>query len=214
MYQSADDYRLLGTLMLSVHDLRPLRADLAPVSFTLADGACIAVHGPSGAGKTLLLRALADLDPSEGTVALDGTPRESMGAPHWRRLAVYVPTESGWWDDTVAGHFADWQAAGPLVEGLGLPAGIRDWAVARLSTGERQRLALARALALSPRVLLLDEPTSGLDPESVEAAEETIQRHLAAGASALWVSHDAAQRRRIAARCLAVANGRVEEAAA
>ena len=182
------------------------------MSFDLAAGECVAVRGPSGSGKTLLLRALADLDPNEGEVSLDGQRRDAMPAYLWRRRVVYLPAESGWWADAVAAHFRDWSGAEPLLEPLGLPPDCGRWPVLRLSTGERQRLALIRALVLEPRVLLLDEPTSGLDPDATAAVERLITERLLRGASALWVTHDADQAKRIAARRLAVDGGRVSEA--
>ena len=195
--------------MLAVENLRRLGVT---ASFTLRDGECMAVQGPSGSGKTLLLRAIADLDPNEGTVRLDGVLRESVPAPHWRRRVTYVAAEPGWWADTVAEHFVDWGQAAPLVARLGLPADVAEWSVQRLSTGERQRLGLARALALNSRVLLLDEPTSGLDPESVRAVEAVMAARQAAGTSLLWVTHDGFQARRVASRRLVIRNGHAEEA--
>jgi phosphate-transporting ATPase len=150
--------------MLSVRALR--RPGVALESFDLAAGACVAVRGPSGAGKTLLLRALADLDPNQGEVTLDGEARDAMPAPRWRRLVTYLAAEPAWWADTIGEHFADWAAAAPLIAALGLPEDCRNWSVAHASTGERQRLSLARGLAHRPRVVLLDEPTSGLDDEA------------------------------------------------
>jgi putative ABC transport system ATP-binding protein len=196
--------------VLRVRGLR--RPGLEPVSLDLAGGECVAVQGASGSGKTLLLRALADLDPNEGQARLDGEPREAVPAPCWRRCVAYLPAEAGWWAETVGAHFRDWRAAAALVERLGLPAACADWPVARLSTGERQRLALARALELGPRVLLLDEPTSGLDPASAAAVEALVAERLAGGAGVLWVTHDERQARRVARRRLLVEAGRVREA--
>lgn len=196
--------------MLSVRDLH--RPGLFNATFDLADRECVAVRGPSGSGKTLLLRGIADLDPNEGVVTLDGRSRENMPAPQWRRLVTYVPAEPGWWGETVGAHFPDWSSTENLVEALRLPSSSRDWPIQRLSTGERQRLALVRALLLHPRVLLLDEPTSGLDPDAVAAVERQIGKHLAEGASALWVTHDAVQANRVARRCLEVNQGRITEA--
>ncbi len=195
--------------MLDVQNLS--RPGLAPVSFRLAAGECLAVQGPSGAGKSLLLRAIADLDPGAGQVILDGCARDSLPAPHWRRRVIYLPAESGWWDETVAAHFEDWGRAAPLIAALGLPDAIRGWPVSRLSTGERQRLALARALALRPRLLLLDEPTSGLDARAAAAVEGLLRESLARAAAALWVTHDAEQARRVARRRLWVEAGQVRE---
>lgn len=195
--------------MLSVRDLH--RSGLVDASFELADRECIAVRGSSGAGKTLLLRAIADLDPNEGDVSLDGRSRSRMPAPEWRRQVCFVPAEAGWWAETVGAHFPDWPAARALVAALGLPDDARDWPVARLSTGERQRFALIRALVLRPRVLLLDEPTSGLDPEGEAAVEAQVRHYLEEGAGAVWVTHDAEQAGRVARRCLVVEHGRVSE---
>src|SRR5512143_3546741 len=131
--------------MLSVESLSRLHVS---ASFELRSGECIALQGQSGVGKTILLRAIADLDPNEGTVKLDGMIRESMPAPLWRKQVTYVAVEPGWWADTVQQHFAAWDQAIPLVEQLGLPLTCGAWNIRRLSTGEKQRLGLARALML------------------------------------------------------------------
>ena len=196
--------------MLDVRGLR--RPGLGPVDLTLAAGECVALSGPSGAGKSLLLRAIADLDPSDGEVSLDGTAREAVTAPAWRRQVTYVAAESAWWDDRVGAHFDDPAAAVPLARLLGLPAAAVDWSVARLSTGERQRLALARALALSPKVLLLDEPTAALDPEATAAVEAVLRQRLGQGGAILLVTHDAAQARRLANRGFRVEAGMLHQA--
>lgn len=65
--------------MLTVRALR--RPHIISVSFDLQDGECVALQGPSGVGKTVLLRSIADLDPNERTVKLDGAPREAIPAP-------------------------------------------------------------------------------------------------------------------------------------
>ena len=195
--------------LLTVRDLR--RPGLAPVGLELAAGECVAVVGPSGAGKSLLLRAIADLDPHEGTAALDGETCDAIPAPSWRRRVTYLPPESGWWSEIVGDHFTDWAAVAPLVARLLLPEECESWPVQRLSTGERQRLALVRVLALRPRVLLLDEPTSGLDEAAVAVVETLVGEHLQAGAGALWVTHDKAQAQRVAARSLALRGALAEE---
>ena len=76
--------------MLSLQDLTT--RNLKPVSLEVADGECVSVQGPSGSGKSLLLRAIADLDLNEGQAFLDGRPRASMPAPEWRRQVVYLAT--------------------------------------------------------------------------------------------------------------------------
>ena len=194
------------TAGLTVSDLT--RPGLEPVSFALEPGDCLAVSGPSGAGKSLLLRAIADLDPNHGTVSLDGENRDAMPAPQWRQRVIYVQTEPGWWAETVADHFDDWSDAHPLATALGLPPECGDWPVLRLSTGERQRLGLVRALVTSPAVLLLDEPTSGLDPDATAAVENAIAEFLGDHGTVVWVTHDQDQAERVADRHLSIENGR------
>ena len=184
---------------------------LEPVHFSLEGGECLGVRGPSGAGKSLLLRAIADLDPNDGRISLDGVARESLSGPDWRRRVAYLPAEPGWWGERVAEHFDDWTAQAGNAGRLLLPPGLGEAPVSRLSTGERQRLALVRALVRKPKVLLLDEPTSGLDRDTGHAAETLVSRHLEAGGAVLWVTHDPAQAARVAARLLTVEAGVVRE---
>ncbi|MDE2334014.1 MAG: ABC transporter ATP-binding protein [Rhodospirillales bacterium] len=193
-------------------DVRTLRRPgLAAVSFRIQSGECLAVQGASGAGKTLLLRAIADLDPADGDVALDGVSREAMPAPRWRRLVGYLPAESGWWAETVREHFLDWAKALALIRRLGFAEDPAGWPIARLSTGERQRLALARALAMEPQALLLDEPTASLDPTSVATVEAMVRERRDRGACVLWVTHDGVQAARVATRRLCIEAGRAWE---
>lgn len=198
-----------GTPILQIRDLRTNLLKLA--SLSVSAGECIALRGPSGAGKTLLLRAIADLDPSEGLVSLDGRDRSTFAGPEWRRLVGYVPAEPGWWADTVGEHFSEWRVALPFVRELGFPEEAKGWPISRLSTGERLRLALIRALMVQPKVLLLDEPTAALDPVSVAAVESLIATRIRAGLAGLWVTHDAEQAKRIARRLLVVKSGQVWE---
>ena len=196
---------------LSVRELS--RGELLRASFDLRTGECVCLRGDSGSGKSILLRALADLDPTTGTVTLDGKDRAEFSGPEWRRRVVYVPADSGWWSETVGEHFRDLAALSPIVASFGLPPDVASWKVERLSTGERQRLALIRALELVPDVYLLDEPTSGLDEAATRAVETEIVARCNDGAAVLWVTHDAAQERRVATRSLRVEQGRVTEVA-
>ncbi len=199
------------TVLLSVRGLA--RPGLDIPDFDLGPGDALGVTGPSGSGKTLFLRALADLDPNEGDLALAGEARAAMPAPVWRRRVTYVPAESGWWAEMVREHFTDWPAAARVVESLGLAAECGGWPVARLSTGERQRLALARALVHGPDILLLDEPTSGLDVQLTWVVEARLKEFLGAGGGLIFVTHDPAQARRLAKRCLRFDSGVAREVA-
>ena len=205
-----------------------------PFSFSVERGECLALSGPSGCGKTLLLRALADLDPAEGTVLLDGENRNAMTAPQWRMKVGWLPAESAWWSEMVGDHFRGQRSdvrgqqlpsigkdetlatrsAVPqrsCLERLGFGEDVMSWRIERLSTGEKQRLALFRLLLNEPQVLLLDEPTAALDVSNVWKTEEVISEYRKlTGAAVLWVSHNPEQIARVADRHLMFKNGGLE----
>jgi len=196
---------------LVVEGLR--RLHLGPVDLAVGGGECLCLSGESGAGKSLLLRALADLDPHVGRVRLGGRDMYDFAPAEWRRVVGYLQSESQWWQDRIGDHFPVGTPDG--LEALGLPSGCMAWEVGRCSTGERQRLALLRLLANRPRVLLLDEPTASLDPAATTAVEALLDRYRRErGAALVWVSHDPAQIRRVGDRHLRVVAGTLREEAA
>jgi len=183
---------------------------IGPVSFDIAAGECVALMGASGAGKSLLLRAIVDLDPSTGNVSVGDRLRSEMSASEWRKLVALVPAESGWWADRVGDHFPAKCDPTALIEVLGL-AGSLEWEVSRLSTGERQRLAIARALCLKPAVLLLDEPAASLDEEATQRVEGVIRECCKSGMALLLVTHDRRQAERMSRQVLRMSNGQIEK---
>lgn len=180
--------------MLRVEHLRI--GQLPPLSFAVADGECLAIEGPSGSGKTRILRAIADLDPVEGHILIDGSERAEVPATTWRKFSRYVAAEPGWWADTPRETLPTGDAVqariARLISAVGLDQDVLDRPVSLLSTGERQRIALVRALLDEPKLLLLDEPTGPLDVTSSALVEELIRFQLLAGRCVLIASHDAA----------------------
>ena len=184
--------------------------DIGPLDFSVAAGECVCLSGASGAGKSLLLRALADMEPHLGRVFLDGVGCEIVPAPQWRRNVALLTAESAWWHDRVGEHFS--RVDESLLAELGFEKQVMGADVHSLSTGERQRLALLRLLAGRPRVLLLDEPTASLDPLNTERVEHLLRRYREEqDAGVLWVSHDPLQVRRVAHRHWHLEDGHLRE---
>jgi len=176
------------------------------------------VLGPSGSGKSTLLRLLNRLaDPDSGRVVYEGRDVRDYDPLALRREVSLVPQLPALIDGTVheniaygprlAGHSFN---ARSCLELAGLDPAFEERDASKLSVGEQQRVMLARALALQPRVLLLDEPTSALDQAARDAVEGTLRRLRARTAiSLVVVTHDIAQARRLAEYVVRIESGRV-----
>ena len=186
-------------------------AHVGPVNLQVGAAEIVCLSGPSGSGKSLLLRAVADIIPHTGKVLLDATDASTIPAPQWRKQVGLLPAENQWWQDHVGEHFV--QRDNSLLAAVGFGETTWQWELARCSTGEKQRLALLRLLCNQPRCLLLDEPTASLDPDNAARVEEMVRdysRHHQA--PVLWVSHSREQIRRIAQRHFVLRDGKVEPA--
>ena len=194
-------------------------------SLTIHSGETLCLVGPTGAGKSTLLRLLTGLVvPSSGSIAFQGQPLElgHVPLPSVRRIAtahqsplllsetVRTNVEFGL---RVRGVTHVRERADRILESLGLHS-IAQQDARTLSGGQRQLVAIARALVIEPEVLLLDEPTSHLDPANVARVESLIQKQKQhTGMTLVWVTHNLFQARRMATRVGLVLSGRVVEVA-
>jgi tungstate transport system ATP-binding protein len=180
-----------------------------------ADGITV-IMGPNGAGKSLLLRLLNGLlAPSAGSILWNGAPLD-VGVRRRQALVFQRPVllrRSALANVEFVLRLAPRRAAGrarELLARVGLETQAERPA-RRLSGGEQQRLALARALALEPAVLLMDEPTASLDPASVAVIEAIVTQAAGNGTKVLFVTHDLGQARRLADDVVFLHHGRVTE---
>lgn len=195
------------------------RAVVDDFSFTFESGRLYSIIGPSGSGKTSLLRLLARLDePTSGDILVGGESFRDLNPCHQRRKVAYLfqspylfpgsvkdnlrYSNDGLTDDQVSILASRTSIASDLIE--------RD--VTNLSEGEKQRVALARLLAMNPDILLLDEPTSSLDPTLTRIIEELVARLLQEEQmSIIMVSHDPQQALRTGGDTLLMVAGKLVE---
>jgi tungstate transport system ATP-binding protein len=188
------------------------------VTLSIEAGAPTVLIGPNGSGKTTLLRLACGLDPpSRGRIVWGG---HGIGLPRRRAIVFQRPTMLR--RSAAANVRYALRAAGlphaerparlaALLDLVGL-AGLGDRPARRLSGGEQQRLALARALARDPTVLFLDEPTASLDPAATKAFEDVIGAVVARGIKVVMATHDLGEARRLAGDVVLLHRGRVVEA--
>ncbi|MBK6006760.1 phosphate ABC transporter ATP-binding protein [Ramlibacter ginsenosidimutans] len=185
-------------------------AALRGVDLRIAPGERVALVGPNGSGKSSLLRVLHGLlAPSAGTVLRDGAMRQAMvfQRPFALRASALANVALGLWLRGTPWRQARLDAMRALER---VELGARALRNARtLSGGELQRLALARAWALDPHVLLLDEPTSALDPHAKREVERLMAEFAAGGTTLVFASHNLGQVKRLASRVVYLQEGRV-----
>lgn len=212
---------------------------LEDISISVDPGEVLTVVGPSGTGKTTLLRSLAAFQPPEsGTIAWKGTDlwalSEEERLPIRRRISMVFQEPSLFnapvhqnvtygnrirrsWGERVRSSLRRWMGAQPIsdsvqtaLETVGLAEKTERNALS-LSGGEAQRVAFARALAIDPEVMLLDEPTSNLDPRNTAVLEDAIRWAQERGVGVVVATHDMHQAERLSDRIGVIVGGELIE---
>jgi tungstate transport system ATP-binding protein len=187
---------------------------LRDVALSIEAGPPTVLIGPNGSGKTTLIKlAMGLLAPTAGSVR-SANPALAAG----RRAIVFqkpvmlrrTAGRNVAYALKAAGRPADSATVEMLLDRVGLAA-LAGRPARRLSGGEQQRLALARALARDPEVLFLDEPTASLDPAATKAVEDIVAGAAAGGVKIVMATHDMGQARRLAGDIVFLAKGRLIE---
>lgn len=203
----------LGTGRLTLSGVRldaGGRALVSGLELELARGEIAALVAPSGQGKTTLLRTLVRLcDLAAGRIALDGVPIDEIAGPELRRRVALVAQHPVLLGPTVAddlaagarGALSEHRAA-DLLRDVGLDPGFVARQSSELSGGEQARVAVARALAGEPQLLLLDEPSAALDTAATDVLAAALRGRAASGLTILLATHDPALLQATAARVI------------
>lgn len=203
---------------------------LDDVSLTVNQGEVVVVIGPSGSGKSTLCRAINRLEPiTSGEIRIDGEvlPQEGKALAHLRSEVGMVFQSFNLFshksilDNVTLGPIKvkGMKKAAAEAEALALleRVGLADQSAkfpAQLSGGQQQRAAIARALAMSPKVMLFDEPTSALDPEMITEVIDVMEGLAAAGMTMIVVTHEMGFARRAGDEVVFMADGKIVEKAA
>lgn len=182
------------------------------ISLKLAPGPATVLLGPNGSGKTTLLRlAMGIAQPTSGRISWGGRAEPGLRlAMMFQRPVMLRRTAAS--NVAYALPRRDDARVAELLKKVGL-SGLAKRPARRLSGGEQQRLALARALARDPEILFLDEPTASLDPAATKGVEDIVQAVAASGVKIVMATHDIGQARRLAGDIVFLARGRIVERA-
>ena len=189
------------------------------ITETIPDGECFTIIGPSGQGKSTLLRIIAMLEsPSSGEIRIDGIPTSGRPSLELKRKLGMVFRQPVAFKESVYENIAIGlkyrgfgkdiiqERVSTVLEKIGLN-GYEERKALTLSGGEMQRISLARILVTEPEILLLDEPTANLDPVSVQVIESMIASYHKAGHTVLLSTHDVYQGQRLCDRIGAMMHG-------
>ncbi len=182
------------------------------LALTLGAGAPTVLLGPNGSGKSTLIRlAMGLVAPTSGRISWGGraVPGERL-AMVFQRPVMLRRTAAA--NVAYALPARDDKRVTELLTQVGL-AHLADRPARKLSGGEQQRLALARALARDPEILFLDEPTASLDPAATKSVEDIVRAIAATGVKIVMATHDIGQARRLAGDIVFLARGRLVERA-
>ncbi len=199
-------------------DQKPILSNL---NLSIQQGDIMALVGPSGSGKSTLLRCLNRLiEIDSGIIHFNGKTITNYQPTNLRRQMLLVQQESIMFPGTVTDNITyglqlqgdnNHHSITQLLTDVGLPQEFTHRNAEKLSGGEKKRVALARALALNPQVLLLDEPTSGVDPINIQKIEQTIlsiSKHKKL--TVVWVTHDVPQAKRVSTRIANLKEGHIK----
>lgn len=199
---------------------------LRDVSLSILTGERIAVRGRSGSGKTLLLRAIAQLDACQGEIVWQDRVVQPELIPAYRKDVIYLQQNASAGETTVEATLReplawrvhqdrefDREKSEQLLVELGRSEDFLQAESQTLSGGELQIVALVRALLLEPSILLLDEPTSALDQQTAFQVEQLLAAWVGAEPSRayLWVTHDQEQSVRASDRVITIENGSIAD---
>jgi putative ABC transport system ATP-binding protein len=218
---------LIQACGLTRQDAKTNRLLLDHANLTLRAGDRVGLVGPTGCGKSSLLRAITKLDRCDsGEVLYRGESICKDAVPAFRRRVIYLPQRSAFVAGTVRENLErpfqleasesqfDPERAEHWLNDLANAHGILDQSAESLSGGQQQIVALVRAIALEPQVLLLDEPTAALDPELTARFEQRVMSWQEecgdepdAKHALVWTSHDADQIRRMTTRTVQMRDG-------
>lgn len=199
---------------------------LNQISLSVHGGDRLALVGPTGSGKTLLLRSLAMLDPVDaGEIRWQGKRVPGNEIPEFRSRVIYLHQRPALVEGTVEDNLRQpfslqvhkkkpfrRERIVELLESLGRDESFLSKQQSDLSGGEAQLTALLRAIQLDPRILLLDEPTAALDSKATDMVETLVGQWLdeqPARRATAWVTHDREQARRISPTVLQIHDGKL-----
>lgn len=217
----SDPVPILQTVNLSRHVMieEKEQAVVDDFSFSFETGKIYSLLGPSGAGKTSLLRLLNRLDePTTGDVLFEGNDYRQLPPLELRRRVGYLFQVPYLFEGTVADNlrFArndlDDRRINELLDLVSIRSGLANRSVVNLSVGEKQRIALARLLATQPSAILLDEPTASLDPTHTDRIESTVKQVAAnEQLTVIMVSHQPQQAARMGGEGILLVAGKLIE---